>query len=191
MALAARHSDKRHLRVELLAKLKKQGEGVRNRRSQAIWRKLARLTVFRRAKVVCSYVALPYEVQTWRMIEEMILRGKRVVVPAVVRGSNRMRVHEIRNPSKDLARGSFGVPEPVRGLRRKAFRLRDIDLVLVPGVAFDKRGHRLGHGYGYFDRFLSRLPDKTATLGLCYRFQLFDNLPTASHDQPVNRVIAG
>ncbi len=66
---------------------------------------------------------------------------------------------------------------------------REVDLVLVPGLAFDRTGHRLGHGQGYFDRFLARLPRSTPTVGLAYRFQLLDRLPRAAHDHPVQAVL--
>ncbi|MBI3011754.1 MAG: 5-formyltetrahydrofolate cyclo-ligase, partial [Candidatus Omnitrophica bacterium] len=72
---------KGQLRTTFLRLLKQQKEDERRRRSEAIRRKVFRLPAFRRAKTVCCYVALPYEVQTWRMIEEMLLKGKRVVVP--------------------------------------------------------------------------------------------------------------
>jgi 5-formyltetrahydrofolate cyclo-ligase len=67
--------------------------------------------------------------------------------------------------------------------------VRKVDLVLVPGVAFDRQGHRLGHGLGYFDRFLSRVPKTTPTVGLAFRFQLLDRLPAASHDRAVQTVL--
>ena len=67
--------------------------------------------------------------------------------------------------------------------------MRDLDLVLVPGLAFDRRGHRLGHGHGYFDRFLARVPKATSTVGLAYRFQLLDRLPAATHDRAVQTIL--
>jgi 5-formyltetrahydrofolate cyclo-ligase len=64
-----------------------------------------------------------------------------------------------------------------------------VDLVFVPGLAFDRRGHRLGYGHGYFDRFLAKLPDATPTVGLAFRFQLLDRLPVSTHDRAVSRVL--
>lgn len=179
---------KGQLRTACLRRLKQQKEDDRRRRSQAIQRKLFRLAAFRRAKTVCCYVALPYEVQTWRMIEEMLSKGKRVVVPMVQPRRKQLRLSELRNPAADLVRGAYGVWEPQPGAVRPA-RLRDLDLVLVPGLAFDRQGHRLGHGFGYFDRFLARLPKATPTIGLAFRFQLFDRLPTAAHDRAIQAVL--
>ena len=179
---------KGQVRITLLRLLKQQKEDDRRRRSEAIRRKVFRLTAFRRAKTVCCYVALPYEVQTWRMIEEMLLQGKRVVVPVTQPRTKRLQLSEVRDPATELRRSAFGVLEPVPGARRPV-RAREIDLALVPGVAFDRRGHRVGHGHGYFDRFLARLPKTTPTVGLAFQFQLLDRLPTAAHDYAVQTVL--
>ena len=179
---------KGQLRTTLIRRLKQQEEHERRRSSEAMWRKVVRLTAFRRARTVCCYVALPYEVQTWRMIEEMLKRGKRVVVPLVQPRTKQLLLSEVRDPTTELARGAFGVWEPVASARRPV-PVRALDLVLVPGIAFDRRGHRLGHGHGYFDRFLARVPKATPTVGLAFRFQLLDRLPNAPHDLAVSRVL--
>ena len=176
------------VRTTLLRLLKQQKEDDRRRKSEAIRRKVFRLTAFRRARTVCCYVALSYEVQTWRLIEEMLSRGKRVVVPVVRPRTKRLQLSEVRDPMRELAKGSFGVWQPTpRALR--PVPVRDLDLVLVPGLAFDRRGHRLGHGHGYFDRFLARMPKTTPTVGLAFRFQLLDRLPVASHDHAVQTIL--
>ena len=179
---------KGQLRTTWLRRLQQQREDERRRSSEAIWRQVVRLTAFRRATTVCCYVALPYEVQTWRMIEEMVAKGKRVVVPYVRPKTKRLGLSEVRDPAAELAPGAFGVWEP-RPSARRPVRVRELDLVLVPGLAFDTRGHRLGHGYGYFDRFLARVPKTTPTVGLAFRCQLLDRLPAASHDHAVQTVL--
>ena len=173
----------------MLRRLKQQKEGERRRSSEAIRRKVFRLTAFRRAKTVCCYVGLPYEVQTWRMIEEMLSRGRRVVVPVVQPRTKRLLLSEVHDPATELAPGAFGVREPVRSAHRP-IPARSLDLVLVPGLAFDRHGHRLGHGHGYFDRFLARLPKTVRTVGLAFRFQLLDRLPVSAHDHAVQTVLA-
>ena len=177
---------KGRLRIRLLRKLRSQAEEERHRKSEAIRRALSRLTVFRRAKTVCCYVALPYEVQTWRLIQQMLTSGKRVVVPVVAGRS--LRLSEVRDPAAELSPGAFGVWEPRPALRRM-IRPERVDLVLVPGLGFDQAGRRLGHGHGYFDRLLTRLPRATARVGVCFAFQLLPHLPVEPHDQPVHRVV--
>jgi len=117
-----------------------------------------------------------------------LAEGKRVVVPVAVPRTKQLRVSEVRNLQAELVRGSHGVWEPKPSSRRPV-ALREIDLALVPGIAFDRRGHRLGHGHGYFDRFLARLPKTTRTIGLAFRFQLLDHLPVAAHDHAVQTVL--
>ncbi len=178
---------KGELRARVLRRLTAQHKEERNRKSEAIRRKLSRLTAFRQATTVCCYVALPYEVQTWRLIQQMLACGKRVVVPWVAGRS--LRLSEVRDPAADLAPGAFGVWEPIAATRRP-MRPEGMDLVLVPGVAFDRAGHRLGHGYGYVDRLLARVPQTITRIGLCFSFQLLDRLPVDPHDQAVHRVLS-
>ncbi len=179
---------KGQIRTTILHRLRQQQEGERRRKSQMIGRKVVRLTAFRQATVICCYVALPYEVQTWQLIEAMLKQGKRVVVPVAQPRSRRLRLSEVRDPAADLAPGAFGVWEPVAAARRPV-PIRTVQLAIVPGLAFDARGHRLGHGYGYFDRFLAQLPKATPTVGLAYRCQLLDRLPVAAHDHPVQTIL--
>ncbi|MBI2885212.1 MAG: 5-formyltetrahydrofolate cyclo-ligase [Candidatus Omnitrophica bacterium] len=171
----------------MLRRLQQQKENERLRKSAHVRRRLARVGAFRRAKTVCCYVALPYEVETRRLMTQMLETGKRVVVP-LVRGT-RLVLSELRDLDTDLAPGAYGVWEPVRSAVRPV-PVKDVDLVLVPGLGFDRRGHRLGHGLGYYDRLLARLPKTTATIGLCFDFQQLDRLPTAPHDHAVQRVLA-
>jgi 5-formyltetrahydrofolate cyclo-ligase len=178
---------KAQLRARVLRQLTAQPEEDRQRKSEAIRRKLSRFTGFRRAKVVCCYVALPYEVQTWQLIQQMLTSGKRVVVPRVA--GRHLRLSEVRDPATELRPGAFGVLEPRPGVRRPVSPKR-VHMMLMPGLAFDRQGHRLGHGHGYFDRLCARLSPATTRVGLCFAFQLLSRLPVASHDQPVHRVVS-
>lgn len=174
------------LRKWILRQLTQQKEDDRRRKSAVIRRKLRHLEVFRSAKTIVCYVSLSYEVETWRLIEQMLEDRKRVVVPVVHREG--LRLSELRQPT-DLAPGAFGVWEPIPRARRFVSP-QDVDLVVVPGLAFDRAGHRLGHGHGYFDRLLARLPRPTQTVGLCFAFQLLDHLPRQPHDQTVHTVLS-
>ena len=179
---------KGELRKILIRRLKQQKEDERRRRSELIRRKVFRLGAFRQAGVIGCYVALPYEVQTWRMIKAMLLKGKRVVVPIAQPRTKQLRLSELRDPDRELASGAYGVWEPIPSARRPV-SVRELELILVPGLAFDRQGNRLGHGHGYFDRFLERLSKATLTIGLAFRFQIFDRLPTSSHDHPVHQIL--
>ena len=179
---------KAQLRTTMVRRLKQQKEEERRRRSRTIWRKVFRLTAFRRAGMIGCYVGLPYEVHTWQLIEQMLAKGKRVAVPWVQPRSKRLAFSEVTDPAADLAPGAFRVWEP-RPAVRHPVPIDELDLVIVPGLAFDGRGHRLGHGLGYFDRFLARVSARIPTVGLAFRFQLLKPLPTAFHDRAVQTVL--
>jgi 5-formyltetrahydrofolate cyclo-ligase len=85
-----------------------------------------------------------------------------------------------------LVKGTYGICEPAR---KKFVNLKDIDLVLVPGLAFDKQGNRLGRGKGCYDYFLKRLPKDTPTIGLAFDFQILSCLPATISDVKVQRLI--
>ena len=95
----------------------------------------------------------------------------------------------VNNLDHDLEMGPYGIQQP-RMPQAEALPMEDIDLSIVPGVAFDKQNHRLGRGAGYYDRFLMSFPSGKPTIGLAYDFQILDSLPTEEHDIPVTRVIS-
>ena len=181
--------EKQVLRQKLLARLRKQPQKQRLAKSLAIERALRKSTFYRRAKVILSYVAIDSEVETLPILTKALADGKRVAVPVTMKRSKRLVAAEIKDPVKDLAvKGPFGIPEPPRAGRR-LIAPEKLELILVPGIAFDRKGRRLGRGGGYFDRFLSTVPPTTPRIGLAFRFQLVKQNPWESHDQPVTQVI--
>ncbi|MDD5496064.1 MAG: 5-formyltetrahydrofolate cyclo-ligase, partial [Candidatus Omnitrophica bacterium] len=143
---------------------------------------------FKKAKLVMFYVSLKDEVDTLPMIDEALKMGKRVCVPVILMEEKRLIAGEIKDRVNDLEKQHFGIYQPKKD-RVKEVPLEDIGLVVVPGIAFDKKNVRLGRGHGYYDRFLCGLSDKTRTIGLAFDFQLVDNLPQDPHDIPVWKTI--
>ena len=139
---------KRSLRIRLRKKLGSQTPEERKRRSFLVGKKLWALGQFKKAKCICFYVALSTEVDTVPMIRKAIRAGKRVVVPLSDLENKELKLYEIKNPKTDLKKGAFGILEPLPSRTRVA-NPKELDLVVVPGVAFDERDHRLGRGiYG-------------------------------------------
>ena len=180
---------KHKIRHEIRHKIKACSELEKSRTSDIIKARLFNEEEFKKAKVVMFYVSLKDEVDTISMIDEAVKAGTRVCVPVILREDNRLIAGEIKDRAKDLERQHFGIFQPKAGHVREV-PLENIDLVIVPGVAFDKYNMRLGRGHGYYDRFLSSLPDRTTTIGLAFDFQVVDNLPKDSHDIPVSKTIA-
>ncbi|MFH1867845.1 MAG: 5-formyltetrahydrofolate cyclo-ligase [Candidatus Omnitrophota bacterium] len=179
---------KRSIRGSILDKLRSQSKEERSKASQEIKRRLFKDRSFQSAKNIMFYVSLDYEVDTSDMIKEAIKIGKRVIVPMTDNSRKRLIPSEITDPKKQLRKGPLGIYEPKKEYI-KAVKAEDIDMIIVPGVAFDKKGNRIGHGGGYFDIFLKNLPKKIPTVGLAFKIQLLNRIKTLSWDIPVTKVI--
>ncbi len=157
-------------------------------KSRIISKKLFSLQEFIRAGTVMFYVSFQKEVRTGEMIVET-LKDKRVVVPAV-KGDG-LAVFEITDYDGSLKKGSFGIPEPEEG-NCKPVERQVIDLIVVPGLVFDKRGGRVGFGRGYYDRFLHGLGGNDGAahvVGLAFEMQVVEELKLDKNDVKMDRVI--
>ena len=143
---------------------------------------LERHPVFRQARTVLLYHSLPDEPDTHAFIRRWQGR-KRVLLP-VVRGDE-LELREYTGP-EHMTTGAFGIEEPEGG----AFTdYDDIDLAVVPGVAFDRAGNRLGRGKGYYDRLLPKL-GRACKIGLCFSFQIVEHIPAEPHDIRMDLIIS-
>lgn len=185
-----RLEEKDKIRREILSELRSQNIRERNRRSQRIKRGLFKDRDFQKAESIMFYVSKDYEVNTREMIEEALRLGKRIIVPVTEPRKKRVILSEITDPKSQLREGPFGVDQP-KPEYIKVVSPKEIDVLVIPGVAFDKKGNRIGHGVGYFDRFLKCLPKKIPTIGLAFRFQLVKRIKALPWDVPVTKVIAG
>lgn len=181
--------DKNRIRRSILAKLRSQNKRERLVKSQEIKRRLFEDSNFQSAKSVMFYVAKEYEVDTAAMIEEAIKLGKRVIVPVTKTHEKSLIPSEISDPKAQLRKGAFGIYEPKKE-NIKAVKIKNIDMVVVPGIAFDKKGNRIGHGKGYFDKFLKNLPKNIPAIGLAFKFQIVERIKTLSWDVPVTKIIS-
>ena len=137
------------------------------------------------AQTIMAYYSLPDEVCTHQLIDELVSDGKTVLLPKVIDDTT-MELCRYTG-SKDLRLGAFHIMEPIG---EPFTDLSLIDVVLVPGVAFDAQGHRLGRGRGYYDRFLRKISKvRTRTIGVCFDFQKIDEVPTTSNDISVCEVV--
>lgn len=176
---------KQQIRSKILLKLKTQKEENRERKSRIIKKKLLRTAEFIGAKTVMFYISFDGEVNTEEMIKEAKRLGKIVAVPVCKRGKIKIMPCLLQNKAR-FKKGPYCVREPAI---KKPIRLEDLDLVIVPGVAFDKQGARLGRGKGCYDSFLKKLPDAIVSIGLAFDFQILPVLPATPRDVGVQRVI--
>lgn len=147
-----------------------------------ILKKLYSHPLFKKSKTIFLYVSLPDEVSTFDIIKKYSGK-KRLIVPRV-QGKHRLSLREIQN-FKHLERRAFGILEPKTHLPK--VKPDKIELAIVPGIAFGKRGHRIGYGRGYMDRIFAKM--KCPKIGLAYDFQIVDKIPDGPYDVPVDLVI--
>lgn len=134
-------------------------------------------------EVIMLYSALPDEVPTQALIERLVGQGKTVLLPRVV-SDTEMELRRYTG-QQDLHKGTYGIMEPSGEL----FTDYDtIDVAIIPGMAFDTEGHRLGRGKGYYDRFLTRVP-YIYKIGLCFSWQMVDYVPCDENDIRMDEVI--
>jgi 5-formyltetrahydrofolate cyclo-ligase len=156
--------------------------------SREVESRLLELPVMRKAKTVSTYLHIGSEVRTSGIVNWAISNGKRIIVPVTDRANLRLVFSEIRQPTKELGRGFRGIPEPKPEFRRPV-RLEEADVVLVPGVAWDQRGYRIGYGSGYYDRSINALQSQPTKLGLAYEFQIVPVLPRTRFDRRVDKIV--
>lgn len=177
---------KRELRREAAATARGVGPG-RVEAAAAARGHLSALAAYRAAATVLWYAALPTEVATVPGIEAALAEGKRVAVPWC--DGDELALWRIEAVD-ELEPGTWGIPEPAAARRRDPARQvapAEVELAVVPGLAFDRRGRRLGHGKGYYDRLLARSPALRA--GLCYGAQVFPEVPAGPRDAVMDVVV--
>ncbi len=141
----------------------------------------------RSAGRILTCLSFGTELDTWPLVDRLLAEGRELYVPRADPRDRRLHVHPYPCPLETL---HFGLRQPPRGTREVAAAAIDVtlDAVLVLGLAFDRNGYRLGHGSGYFDRFLAGRP--FPAIGLAYAVQLFPRLPHEPHDVPMRVVVS-
>ena len=152
------------------------------RRSQALCRKFLQSEAYQRARTLYGYLPYNQEVRTVPILERALADGKRVAVPKVY--GDEMKFIFLEDLTQ-VAVGYANIPEPIAD---GPVAQEPDALVLMPGLAFDPQGHRIGYGGGFYDKFLSREPNHP-TVALCYEFQMVEKLETEAFDIPVDTVI--
>lgn len=152
-------------------------------KSAEIRENLFSLDCFKNVKTVCTFISAFNEPNTTAIIERLWSEGRRVIVPITDTENTTLILSYIESMT-DLEKGAFGILEPTA---IKPAKESDIGAVLVPGLAFDKSGGRMGFGKGYYDRLLEKTTAKK--IALCYDFQLFDKIPTEAHDVPMDIIV--
>jgi len=142
------------------------------------------LPAYASARTVLFYVDAGSEVRTRQTLPEALRGGKRIVVPWCVVETNQLELFLLEDMT-ELVEGAYKILEPrdeLRMLPAKRVRPEELDLVMVPGTAFDPRGGRMGQGKGYYDRLLARARPDAPLVGIAFECQVFPEIPVAPHD---------
>ncbi|NLK07476.1 MAG: 5-formyltetrahydrofolate cyclo-ligase [Firmicutes bacterium] len=177
--------DKETIRKKLLSLRNQLPKDKRQAFSHAIKEQLFSLPVAQQAAVIMLFLAFGSEVDTWCILEHGVAQGKTIAAPVCLPATKELLIYPISRKEEAVV-GHWDILEPPRN--NQPISPDVLDIVVVPGLAFDRQGNRIGYGAGYYDRFLSNVPN-TCKIGICFHIQLMDTLPKAAHDVPVDLVI--
>ena len=174
--------DKKELRRQISKRKREMTESEIENASRVLAEKFVNSQVYRDAKTIYGYMPYNQEVRTIPMMEQALRDGKRVAVPKVY--GDTMKFIYMDDLSQ-VEEGYYNIPEPIAD---GPVAEDPTALVLMPGLAFDETGNRMGYGGGFYDKFLAQEPDHP-TVALCYAFQMVDHIPTEEYDIPVDCVL--
>ena len=175
---------KQELRQFIRAQKKRYTSARLTAMSEEICSRVLRSAWWQEAGTLLLYYPLADEVDVRPLIKDAFGNGKRVLLPVCVGEELNLHLYE---GDASLSEGAFGIMEPTGALFAPE-RYDEIQLAIVPGMAFDRAGHRLGRGKGYYDRLLPKLTEARLQ-GICFSFQLLDDVPAEEHDVRVQTVV--
>ena len=174
--------NKQELRKAIRARKRAMTEEEIERRSRSLCQKFLESDAYRACRTLYGYLPYNQEVRTVPILAQALADGKQVAVPKVY--GDDMKFIVLADLTQ-VSKGYAGIPEPIADA---PVAEDETALVLMPGLAFDPQGHRIGYGGGFYDKFLAAEPNHP-TLALCYEFQLLPELDTEEHDIPVDTVL--
>ena len=179
--------NKKQCRAEIKERQKELSDVYLNKASESISRKLRKMPEYQGAKTVMLYVSVGKEVLTTRMMMFALQADKKVALPLCIDTENHIMEAKLWNEDNRLEQGAYGIPTP--SASAPTIDAEDIDLVVLPCVTCDRECNRLGHGAGYYDRFIEKLRPDCGKIALCYERILAEDLPTEPHDVKMDAVI--
>jgi 5-formyltetrahydrofolate cyclo-ligase len=179
-------NEKKAIRSRVLAARDALPAAAREQYAESVLATALASTQFVHAKAVLAYVSFGSELSTETLLRRTLAEGKSLVLPRVVKGAAQLQLHRVQTLDQ-LTAGVWGIREPRADAPTVA--LYDIDFILVPGVAFDLAGFRIGYGGGYYDRLLGAANPATTRLSVAFDCQLVDAVPNEAHDARVDIII--
>lgn len=186
---------KSDIRKYILSRRDSIHEEIRKDKDREIKERLLALSEFKASHKILLYASFRSEVDTFDLLKYCVAHGKVVVLPRVDKQDNELKIYEIKD-TEELVKGYFGIPEPnvsadISESRR--MNVEHMDLIIVPGVAFDEQCNRLGYGKGFYDKLLSGVRGQGSRvkrlIALAYEEQIVESIPSESHDIRMDKII--
>ena len=178
---------KEFLRKRVKKLLSKCALSLLKEKSKLIQSHLFSLPEYRNSHLTMFYVSMDREVCTHDMIRRALNENKEIAVPLVLEFQNIILPCKI-NDLIDLQPGPWGIPQPIKE-RIQNVPVSSLDLIVVPGIVFDRKGNRLGRGKGFYDRFLHLISPETIKIGLAFSSQIVEQVPTKEYDVAVDKIV--
>jgi 5-formyltetrahydrofolate cyclo-ligase len=163
-------------------------EQNRVKKTEAIAKRLFEFANFLESKIVLFYMNKKHEIVTLNMIKISFELGKILILPAFDAGKHEMQLFKVDNVDADLKNGPRAILEPNPDVC-KMVPIEHIDLAIIPGIAFDEKGGRIGYGKGYYDRLIPKLSITTRKVAFAFESQIVQQIPMESHDKFVDIII--
>ena len=174
-------NQKKEIRIRIHQEKKRFTLKQKKKKSEKIFEKLENLQIFENSEIVMAYWSMDDEVATHEFVQKYS-KKKKIILPVV--NGDKLVLKEFSGINNMKTGESYGIGEPTGELFND---IEKIDLIIIPGVAFDKSGNRLGRGKAYYDKLLKT--SSAHKIGVCFDFQLIENIPTEEHDERMDLVI--
>lgn len=179
---------KKEFRKKVIEARSKQSDDLILEKSKSILDNLISIPEINESNTIMAFLDFNNEVKTDNIINHLISLGKKVLVPITILKTRDLIPSQIIDIENEVKIGTYGIREPKEEFVRPVEK-SEIDLVIVPAVAYDVYGYRLGYGGGFYDRFLQTLRKDAKTIGIAFELQIFDEIPKEEHDAKLDYIV--
>lgn len=179
--------EKKSLRKKVLEERKKLNKHEVDILSKNIISYLVKMKDFKNSKTIMTYLSFKEEVDTFKLIEKMMDLNKNIIITHTDKKEDILIPCKLKDLDESLEKNPFGYFEPKEDTIEEVDP-KDIDLIITPGLAFDKKGNRIGYGGGYYDKLLEKTPN-AIKIAVSYDFQIFSEVPRGKFDIPVDYIV--
>ena len=179
---------KKEFRKKIINLRKEKDKDFIRYNSEIITEKLLHLDCIKNAKTIMLYLDFNNEVITDSLVIKLLSLGKTVASPVTLLNERRLIPYQIKDLKNGIQYSTYNIREPIPECSL-AIDVKDLDVIIVPAVAYDTNCYRLGYGGGFYDRFLENIREDTVTIGIAFDLQVFDEIPKEAHDAQLDYIV--